>query len=167
MLTAAVCVALSGAGLATALLTGWRRRFRRAVRLASVSLLPVGLYLAGLITLGSRIGRAVGDWSADLVFKPSVWLGFAVMAVAVVLYLVTRLGAGGRREPGKRDAGRTLDERASSGGSKGGSLPGESSAPAIAPARTSPAAPKAKRAKGGAPASEFEDVEAILRKHGI
>ncbi len=155
MLTAAVCVALSGAGLAVSLLTAWRRRFRRATRLAALSLLPVGLYLAGLITLGGKIGKAVGVWGADLVLKPTVWGGFAVIALAVLLYLASRLGRS--REGGQE---RTAGD--------GDTLAAGSGRPAVAPARQAPApATGAKRGKGSDPASEFDDVEAILRKHGI
>lgn len=168
VLTATVCVALSGAGLATALLTAWRRRFRAAIRLAAVSLLPVGLYLAGLITLGRKIGTAVGGWGADLVLKPTVWIGFAVVAFAVVLYLASRLG----RDRAGRKAAR---------GSEGAApvAPG-SSAPALSPARGTTPAPAASRqpekavkpAKPGKTGKgdkdgEFDDIEAILRKHGI
>lgn len=152
MLTATVCVALSGAGLAMSLLTAWRRRFRRAIKLAAVSLLPVGLYLAGLITLGSKIGTAVGGWAADLVLKPTVWAGFAVIAVAVVLYVASRIGAHrGAPAPDDRQAvrGRAADP-----------LAPRSSAPAI----SAPASGGAKRGKGDA---ELDDIEAILRKHGI
>ncbi len=167
MLTATVCVALSGAGIAVSLLTAWRRKFRRAVRLAAVSLLPVGLYLAGLITLGRRIGVAVGSWAADLVLKPTVWIGFAVVAVAVVLYLASRIGA-------KRGGGREQERPAARGRADGPAVApaaSRSAIPGAAPAATTgaPAATgTAARGKGGKePASDFEDIEAILRKHGI
>ncbi len=159
VLTATVCVALSGAGLAISLLTAWRRRFRAATRLAAISLLPVGLYLAGLITLARKIGTAVGVWAADLVLKPTVWAGFAVIAVAVVLYLASRIG----RDRSGRKAAR--------GGTDDASVAPASSARAIPPAGRTPAVPTASRqpeksgkaGKGG----EFDDIEAILRKHGI
>jgi hypothetical protein len=146
MLTATVCVALSGAGLATALLTAWRRRFRAATRLAAVSLLPIGLYLAGLITLGGKIGTAVGGWAADLVLKPTVWIGFAVLAFAVVLYLASRLGRNraGRKAATASDANTPVTRGATA-------------------AEIAPAGKKGEASK----TSEFDDVEAILRKHGI
>jgi hypothetical protein len=151
VLTATVCVALSGAGLAVALLTAWRRRFRRAVRIAGVSLLPVGLYLAGLVTLGRRVGTAVGDWAADLVFKPTVWIGFAVLAFAVVLYLASKLGS-------KRAARREAVEP----GADTARLPrgASASSTAIAPAGRREARPAESD-------PDLRDVEEILRKHGI
>jgi hypothetical protein len=162
VLTAVVCVALSGAGLAVSLLTAWRRRFRRAVKLAAVSLLPVGLYLAGLITLGGRLGSAVGGWAADLVLRPTVWLGFAVIAVAVVLYLASRIGA---KRSGGRDAG---EGRAAVRGGADGAVAPRSSGAAISAGGSPAAAGEGRRGKKTAGAgAEFDDVEAILRKHGI
>jgi hypothetical protein len=101
MLTSTVCVALSAAGLAIALLTAYRKRYLAAVRTAAFALLPVGLYMTGLVTLGSKVGKAVGSWASDLVFKPSVWAGFAVLAVSAVLYAGSRFAAGRRKEKGK------------------------------------------------------------------
>ncbi|WP_461030548.1 hypothetical protein, partial [Streptomyces sparsus] len=90
MLTVTVCAALSAAGLAVSFLTAYRRRYVAATRLAALSLLPIGLAMAGLVGLGGRIIRAVGSWAADLVLKPTVWAGFAVLALSVVLYVIAR-----------------------------------------------------------------------------
>lgn len=143
MLTAAVCVALSGAGLAAALVTAWRRRFSAAARLAAVALLPIGLYLAGLITLGARIGSAVGGWGAGLVFDPAVWAGFAVLAAAVLLYAAGRLAAGRRKS-------------AAAGPS---AVRGGPAGPAVESGRAGRAGPDG--------LSEFKDIEEILRKRGL
>ncbi|MBN6546266.1 hypothetical protein ITX34_24815, partial [Streptomyces bryophytorum] len=91
MLTTTLCAALSAGGLAIAMLTAYRRRFLAATRIAAVSLVPVGLAMAGLVTLGRKVGTATGHWAADLVFKPTVWMGFGVLAVAAMLYGITRL----------------------------------------------------------------------------
>ena len=154
MLTATVCVALSGAGLAAALVTAWRRRFVAATRLAAVALLPVGLYLAGLITLGARIGGAIGSWGTGLVLNPMVWAGFAVLAVAVVLYLAARLAAGrtGRRSVAERGGNRAV-------------APG-SPTPAIGRAAGT-AQPRRGQSAGNDDLADFKDIEEILRKRGI
>ena len=157
MLTATVCVALSGAGLAVALLTAWRRRFRRATRIAALALLPVGLYEAGLITLAGRIGSAIGSWATGLVLKPTVWAGFAVLALAEVLYVSTRFGDTKQLSRGERKA--TGEPR---------SGPAVTAGPPPSLGRTKPTV-KAK-GKGGADSelsSEMGDIEEILRKHGI
>ncbi|WP_329320211.1 hypothetical protein [Streptomyces sp. NBC_01262] len=146
MLTSTVCVALSAAGLAIALLTAYRKRYLAAVRTAAFALLPVGLYMTGLVTLGSKVGKAIGSWASDLVFKPSVWAGFAVLAVSAVLYAGSRFAAGRRKEKGK-------------GGGQGRA--------AVAPASTAPALPKSKRAQATSDLSDFSDVEEILKRRGI
>ncbi|WP_433888238.1 hypothetical protein [Streptomyces sp. CA-111067] len=154
MLTTALCAVVSAAGLALALRTAYRGRFRRATRIAAVSLLPVGLALAGLVTLGRKVGTATGDWAVDLVFKPTVWLGFGVIAVSVLLYGATRLIAPGRES----------DEQpaVSGGGRQPAAVPGASS-PAIPAGR-----PQAKRrGSDDSGLSDFSDVEEILKRRGI
>ena len=162
MLTAAVCIALSGAGLAISLLTAWRRRFRRATKIAAWSLLPVGLYLAGLLPLAGEIGRAVGSWAADVVFSPTVWAGLAVLALSMVLFIAARIA-------GKRSARRA-------GGSREAAGPG-------GPRTVAPGASKAALGRGAGQSaaksgkkhgssqddelSDFKEIEEILRRHGI
>lgn len=160
MLTMTVCVALSAAGLAIAMLTAYRRRYLAAVRTAAFALLPVGLYMTGLVTLGRKVGTATGSWAADLVFKPSVWLGFGVLAVSVVLYTGTRFAAG--RVGGSRR------ERKAAAAAAG--------APAVAPGASTPSLPPGRKAAGPKPKakssadgglSDFSDIEEILKRRGI
>jgi hypothetical protein len=163
MLTTTLCAALSAAGLAVALQTAYRRRFLRATRIAAASLLPVGLAMAGLVTLGRRVGTAIGDWAAGLVFKPTVWTGFAVLACSALLYGITRLFAG-------RAAGG--EERRAPEGVTGGpaaALPGgRTSAGAGARTGADGAKVKAKRrGSGDSGLSDFADVEEILKRRGI
>ncbi|CCB77972.1 MULTISPECIES: hypothetical protein [Streptomycetaceae] len=155
MLTGTVCLALSGAGLAVALLTAWRRRFLRATRIAAVALLPVGLYLTGLLTMLGRIGRAIGSWAAGLVLDPTVWAGVAVLALAVVLWVAARLAAG--RAAGRRTRAEQPSVTGGSATALGGATP---------PPTATPSAKRPKRAADD-PLSEFGDIEEILRKRGI
>lgn len=171
MFTTTVCAALSAAGLAIALLTAYRRRFRRATRIAAVALLPVGLAMAGLVELGGKIGRAVGDWATDLVFKPSVWAGFAVLAFAVVLYVAQRLAGGGRKRKAAAGGGRQpVAEPASSRPALGDGGRGRKSGRA---GKGSKAGKGEKGGNAGQPPGsaggdeDFSDIEAILKKHGI
>ncbi|MCZ4118371.1 hypothetical protein [Streptomyces sp. H39-S7] len=158
MLTVTVCVALSAAGLAIAMLTAYRRRYLAAVRTAAFALLPVGLYMTGLVTLGRKVGTATGSWAADLVFKPTVWMGFGVLAVSAVLYTVTRFAAG-------RDGGGSRRERRAAAAAAG--------APAVAPGADRPSLPTGRKpaarpkasADGGL--SDFSDIEEILKRRGI
>jgi hypothetical protein len=167
MLTTTVCAALSAAGLAVAFLTAFRRRFAAATRIAAFSLVPVGLAMAGLIGLGGKIVRAVSSWAADLVLDPTVWAGFAVLAVAFVLYVVGRLAGGkrtGRKE--RRAAARAAEPRATSGKTGAPAISAGASAPS-APASKSASTAQGKKPASGAGEDDFSDIEAILKKHGI
>ncbi|MER7788721.1 hypothetical protein [Streptomyces sp. NPDC097640] len=142
MLTDTVCAAASAAGLAVAFLTAYRKRFLAATRIAAYALLPVGLALTGIL-----------GWIADLVFKPSVWLGFGVLGLSWLLFLVVR--AVEHRGDGTRKERRAAAER------------GGAQAPApVAGGR--PRGIKGAAKSGGSSGTEdFSDIEAILKKHGI
>lgn len=156
MLTTTLCAALSAGGLGIAMMTAYRRRFLAATRIAALSLVPVGLAMAGLVTLGRKVGTAVGHWGADLVFKPTVWVGFGVLAVAALLYGITRL-ISARLPEGSAAAPRSAARAA-----------GPSAAPAGAPAPAAlPASDRRARRSSGSGLSEFADVEEILKRRGI
>jgi len=164
MLTTTVCAALSAAGLAVAFLTAYRRRFVAATRIAAFALVPVGLAMAGLIGLGGKIGRAVGSWAADLVLKPTVWAGFGVLAVAVLLYVIARFA--GSRGPGRKErrAASAPGTRQATAGTGGASGPALGAGAGGASGRSG--SPASKPAAGGG-SEDFSDIEAILKKHGI
>ncbi|GAA0425383.1 hypothetical protein [Streptomyces luteireticuli] len=142
MLTSTVCAAVSAGGLGIALLTAWRKRFLAAARIAAYALIPIGLVMTGII-----------DWVVGLVFKPTVWAGFGVLALSALLFLVVR--AAERRGTGRKDRGSATGPEA---------VAPAASAPSLGPARTpKPAAPKGRKDSG----EDFSDIEAILKKHGI
>ena len=77
---------------------GWRsvtafraRELTRSTRLLGWALVPVGAYLAGVVTLVSRIASAVSRWLVRLVFNPLTWAGVVTLAVAAALILGTGL----------------------------------------------------------------------------
>lgn len=170
MLTTTFCAVLTAAGLAIAVRTAYRRRFLRATRIAALALLPVGLAMAGLVTLGRRIGTAIGDWALDLVFKPSVWAGFVVLACAAGLYGVTRLfSRGGRGDREQAAASAPAVAPAAASGQGGGNAPGLPGGRG-AGARSVTGGGRAKgRGRGGDDSglSDFADVEEILKRRGI
>ncbi|MFI0738610.1 hypothetical protein ACH4PU_11045 [Streptomyces sp. NPDC021100] len=146
MLTSTVCAAVSAGGLGIALLTAYRKRFLAATRIAAFALIPIGLVMTGII-----------DWVTDLVFKPTVWAGFGVLALSALLFLVSR--AAERRGSGGRDL--------PPAGGPDALAPG---APAIgAPAGRPADRPKGRSGTKGRKdtGGEFDDIEAILKKHGI
>jgi hypothetical protein len=156
MLTTILCAALTAAGLGVAVRTAYRRRFLRATRIAALALLPLGLALAGLVTLGRKVGTAAGDWAAGLVLKPTVWMGFTVLACSALLYGITRLFSG--REPDGAGGAETRGR-------------GERTAAAAAgvPAPALPVSRMSGKRRGSTDSglSDFADVEEILKRRGI
>ncbi|MFC8227945.1 hypothetical protein [Streptomyces sp. NPDC057287] len=156
MLAETICSAVSAAGLGIAAITAYRKRFLAATRIAAYSLVPVGLVMTGVV-----------EWVSDIAFKPSVWLGFGLLAVAWLLFMTTRAV--------ERRSGSTRKERRAARAAERDA--------AVAPAASSPSltsgpgagstAPRAKGEPGrkprqaAAPGDDFSDIEAILKKHGI
>ncbi|MEU7039706.1 hypothetical protein AB0A77_01410 [Streptomyces varsoviensis] len=150
MLTSTICAAVSAAGLGIALLTAYRKRFLAAARIAAYALVPIGLVMTGVI-----------DWVKDLVFKPSVWVGFGVLALSAVLFMITRAV--------ERRGGGTREERRAAAAQQRAATAPAASAPSLgqAPARPAAAAAGPKKGRAAGAGEDFSDIEAILKKHGI
>ncbi|MFI2781654.1 hypothetical protein [Streptomyces sp. ALB3] len=154
MLAETICSAVSAAGLGIAAITAYRKRFLTAARIAAYSLVPVGLVMTGVV-----------EWLSGIVFKPTVWIGFGLLAAAWLLFLTTRAverrGGSSRRE---RKAARAAERDAAV-------APGVSSPSLTSGAGSSaPQAqnrPKKKPQQTGGSGDDFSDIEAILKKHGI
>jgi hypothetical protein len=135
--------ALTIAGLLAAVLVGKRRGPGPGLRTAGWALLPLAAGLTGVLRLAGDIVDAVGRWAVRLVFSPSVWLGVVVAGAGAVLWLAgTAVSARSRRK----------------GVGTGPARP-------VAPV----GGPPAGRSRGKQPAldEDQDDIEAILRKHGI
>ncbi|MEU9720732.1 hypothetical protein [Streptomyces sp. NPDC047976] len=147
MLAETICSAVSAAGLGIAAVTAYRKRFLAATRIAAYSLVPVGLVLTGVV-----------EWVSGMVFKPTVWIGFGLLGLAWVLFMTTR--AVERRGLG----------RAPKAPKQAKGAPGRE---AVAPGASAPSLGTGGRQGAGpapaaaAPADDFSDIEAILKKHGI
>lgn len=125
-----------------------RRGLTAALRGGAITLLPVAAWLTGVLELLGEIGGAVGDWGADVVFDPRLWIGAGLAGLSVVLFVVSGFladrGVGAKpRQPGKKDA-KQLPAAESGAGS---------------PVVADPVA-------GGVDA-EMAEIEAILRRRGI
>jgi hypothetical protein len=121
------------------------------------SLLPVSLYLTGLLELVWDVVRSTVSWVTHLIFSPTVWAGVALFGVSVVLYVVSGVarGRGGNQKAPKKPA------------SPAGELTATGPEPASAGL---PNAKAAKPSKGKAKqqdSSEFDEIEDILKRHGI
>ncbi|MEE1747144.1 MULTISPECIES: hypothetical protein [unclassified Streptomyces] len=151
MLAETICSAVSAAGLGIAAVTAWRKRFLAATRIAAYSLVPIALVLTGVV-----------DWVAGIAFKPSVWIGFGLLAVAWVLFSTTRAIE-------RRGGGTRKERRAAARAAQGEAVAPAASAPSLgaglADSRARPGTKPPQRS--AAPAEDFSDIEAILKKHGI
>ncbi|MFD5890468.1 hypothetical protein ACFWHQ_31455 [Streptomyces sp. NPDC060334] len=149
MLAETICSAVSAAGLGLAAVTAYRKRFLAATRIAAYSLIPVALVLTGVV-----------EWVSGIAFKPSVWIGFGLLGLSWLLFMTTRaverraLAKGGKppKEP-----------RAAKGRQTPEAVAPNASAPSLGAGAPRPAAGQAP----AAPADDFSDIEAILKKHGI
>ncbi|WP_406380153.1 hypothetical protein [Streptomyces sp. NBC_01618] len=153
MLAETICSAVSAAGLGIAAVTAYRKRFLAAARIAAYSLVPIALVLTGIV-----------DWVAGIAFKPSVWLGFGLLAVAWLLFMTTRAVE-------RRGVGTRKERKAAARAAQGGAVAPAASAPSLGsglPATRAQAVPKTKAKEQSASSGEdFSDIEAILKKHGI
>lgn len=141
---AALALVLTILGAAYAWLA-WRRRGPAAgLRGLAWTLIPVAAWLTGTLRLAANILNEVIDWAARLVFSPSVWLGIVVAGLAAVLWVVS--GVLRARGIGVRD-----------GTPEGGT-------------RQVASADRTKRVRTKARNDDLDDmdeIEAILKKHGI
>ena len=116
-----------------------RRGLASGLRALAFTLLPLAAYLTRTLRMFTRIGEAVADWAASLVFNPLVWSGVVVAGISVALFVVSGLLRA--REVGDRKVAR---------GRRSGELP---------------AAPSTSR--GPAADDDMAEIEALLRKRGI
>ena len=156
-----LCGGLTAAGLIGSWFALRRRGPRAAARWVAWSLLPIALYLVGILQVLWRFGVAIGDFFGALAFSPKVWSGLILAGIALVLFVVTgglRGRSRRRREKAERD---TKDTKALS------AAPPAAASAAGTPSRQAAPVP-AKRKGGAAPADEdFDEVASILRRHGI
>jgi uncharacterized membrane protein len=157
-----LCGGLTAVGLIGSWFALRRRGVRAALRGVAWSLLPIALYLLGILQVLWRFGFAIGDFFGGLVFSPKVWIGVILAGVAVTLFVVT----GGLRG---RERKRRRQDKADDGTSPRASEPSALTAavPATRASARPQAAPVAAKRKGSGDDEDFGDVADILRRHGI
>jgi hypothetical protein len=153
-----LCVGLTLLGLIGSWIAWRRRGLAAGARGIAWSLLPVSLYMTGLLKLLWDIVKSAVTWVTHLIFSPTVWAGMALFGVSVVLYVVSGVarGRGGEKAPKPKPAAATAGELTATG-----PAPASASVPATKPAKAS----KAKASKQES--SEFDEIEDILKRHGI
>ncbi|MFH8992264.1 hypothetical protein [Streptomyces sp. NPDC017940] len=147
MIAETICSAVAAAGLGIAAVTAYRRRFLAAARLAAYALVPVGLVMTGAV-----------EWAAETAFSPVAWAGFGVLGAAWLLFLATRAVE-------RRSGGTRKERRAAAKAARRDAVAPAASAPSLGQGARPQAAPAARQK--AAPAEDFSDIEAILKKHGI
>ena len=135
-----LAVALTVLGVVATWLAARRGRTAGALTAAGLTLLPMALYLTGLLRLVAiLIDQAIGLLTG-FVFSPVVWFGFGLGGVACLLIAAGRMVRRRAREAGPA---------AVSGGPKPKQVPKASAKPA----------PPID--------DEFADIEALLKRRGI
>lgn len=135
----ALGLTLTVVGLVASVLVWRRRGAGSGLRGVAWSLLPLAAALTGTLRLLWEVADSVVDWALRLVFSPVVWTGVALAGVSVVLFVVSGFL---RRRSASRDRGRDRE-------------------------------PAALTDRAGRPAAttagddDMDDIETILRKHGI
>jgi hypothetical protein len=157
-----LCGGLTALGLIGSWFALRRSGPRAAARWLAWSLLPIALYLLGILQVLWRFGVAIGDFFSGLVFSPKVWSGVALIGIALVLFVVT----GGLRGRARRKEARAEpDSQPSATRALGAAPPAAASAGMASRPKAAPVPAKRK----GAPADDedFGEVAAILKRHGI
>lgn len=154
---APLCIGVTVIGLVLSYLAWRRRGAASGLRGSAYSLLPLGLYLTGVIPLLWRIGSQIVGWAAGLIFKPTVWAGTIVLALAVLLWVVSGMLL--RRKV-------TKSNRAADGDGEGGTpAAGAAKRPAVErTVSTGQSAPSGSSSGGD---DDLKDIEELLRRRGI
>lgn len=157
-----LCGGLTAVGLIGSWFALRRRGPRAAARWLAWALLPIALYLVGILQVLWRFGIAIGDFFSGLAFSPKVWSGVILAGVSLVLFVVT----GGLRGRSRRKRAKAEPDSQPAATRALSAAP-----PAAASAGTAgrpKAAPVPAKRKGATPADEdFGEVAAILKRHGI
>ncbi len=139
---AALTLTLTVCGAIWTWLSFQRRGVASGLRAAAFTLLPLAAYLTQTLRMLTRIVTAVADWATSLVFNPFVWTGVVLAGVSGVLFVLSAFLRSRQRPatPGPAAAGT-----------------------AKSPGRLS----RSERRDAPVLDDDTEDIEALLRRHGI
>jgi|SRR5215471_5936511 len=110
-----LCGGLTAVGLIGSWFTLRRRGPRAAARVLAWALLPIALYLVGILQVLWRFGVAIGDFFSGLAFSPKVYIGLIIAGISVLLFFVTgglRRRSMKQQEGEKEEAGHRRRSRA-------------------------------------------------------
>lgn len=156
----AIGLLLTVLGVVLSLLV-WRRRGAvSGLRGIAWSLLPAAAGLTGTLKLVWQIGEDIAHWAVRLVFSPVVWAGILLAGISLALFAVT--AAMRARGAGSKTGSKTTPTAGDSSGPSAGTSAGASQERGRLPRRRSSTA-----AEPAVQDKDMDDIEAILRKHGI
>lgn len=145
---AAVALVLTVLGAAYSWFAYRRRGPAAGLRGLAWTLVPVAAWLTGTLKLAANILNDVLAWASRLVFSPTVWLGIVVAGVAVALWFLSGAllarGVGVRARVGVRDKSGVRDKAVAEGDAK-----------------------QVSRRPRKDDIEDMDDIEAILKRHGI
>lgn len=145
-----LCAALTGVGLVLSFLAFRRRGAIAGMRVTAWALLPIAAFLTGALQALWTIGSTIVGFVTSLVFNPSVWIGVAVTALSVVLFVVSGILRG--RKLARADAAAS---------------PAVGDKPAAKPVQQPAGKPAVAAPKPRTNDDDFSDIEDILKKRGI
>jgi hypothetical protein len=157
-----LCGGLTAVGLICSWFALRRRGPRAAARWLAWSLLPIALYLIGILQVLWRFGVAIGDFFSGLAFSPKVWSGVILVGIALVLFVVT---GGLRSRARSKQAKAEEDSQAPATRALATAPPAAASAGMASRPKAAPV--PAKRKGAAADDDDFGEVAAILKRHGI
>ena len=148
----ALTLLLTVAGVVGTVLLWRARGAASGLRALGVTTLVPAAYLTGTMRLLWEVGDAVVSWAVGLAFSPTMWFGIALAAAAGGL-----IASGG------------LVARRQGGSGRGRARGAVTGSPETPPAVTSPGSRPArgKPGSGDDGLEDMDDIEAILRRHGI
>lgn len=155
-----LCIALSLLGVVVAVIAFARGRRGRGLQAVAFALASAALYLTGLLRLVWDAVVAVVRWATGNVFDLTAWIGFGVLALSIVLWVVGGVLGRRRRRIAKAEPAGSTAQPVTTG---------------RPPAKAQPAAGrKAQPAAGRKPAQQapaqdddMAEIEALLKSRGI
>lgn len=156
------CIVLSLVGLLLTLMFFVRQRRGRAFQAMALLFAPVGLYLTGAARLLADGLVALWHWARGLTPDLIVWIGVALVALAIVCWIVGSPWAAHSRTR------RAIDKATGQSPAAGSSRPdGDRSGAASSTKAPTTGKRSAPRKADPAADEDLDDIEAILKKRGI
>lgn len=168
-----ICAGLTAVGVVAAFFALRRRGAASALRLLGWAALPMAIYLTGLVRLFWTIGSELVKWITGFVLNPLVWTGLALFAfTAVALPVAAMMRRRQGTKPAVASAGApataSTDTRQIEAAGQSGVVTGKESArKKRAKAKAAKGGDKGAKADKAEPDESMEDIDEILKRHGI